>query len=72
MSAVGRLKNSRKGIFLYYIQQANANRAAYVFENLNGICSHVKGVDKGKYLSLILNKLEVDCFGSTETSLHWK
>ena len=32
----------------------------FYFENLNGICSHDKGVGKGKYFASIINKLEVD------------
>ena len=48
------------------------NMIRFYFENLNGICSHDKGMDKEKFFSSILNKLEVDCFGAAETNLNWK
>ena len=46
------------------------NMIRFYFENLNGICSHDKKVDKGKFFSSILSKLEVDCFGAAETNLN--
>ena len=48
------------------------NTVRMYFENLNSICSHKKGVDKGKYFSTLLDKLEIDCFGAVETNLQWK
>ena len=36
------------------------NMIRFYFENFNGIRSHVKGVDKGKYFSGLINKLEID------------
>ena len=48
------------------------NMIRFYFENLNAICSHDKKVDKGKFFSSLLSKLEVDCFGAAETNLNWK
>ena len=48
------------------------NMIRFYFENLNGICSHDNKVDKGKFFSSILNKLEVDCFGAAVTNLNWR
>ena len=47
------------------------NMVRLYFENFNGIRSHIKGVDKGKYFSSLLNKLEIDGFGAAETNLNW-
>ena len=54
------------------ISRKRENTVRMYFENLNGICSHTKGVDKGKYFSTLLDKLEIDCFGAVETNLQWK
>ena len=53
------------------LNRKKENMVRFYFENFNGIRSHVKGVDKGKYFSGLLNKLEIDCFGAAETNLHW-
>ena len=53
------------------IRRKKDNMIRMYFENLNGIRSHTKGVDKGKYFASLLDKLEVDCFGAAETNLQW-
>ena len=54
------------------ISRKKDNMIRFYFENFNGIRSHVKGVDKGKYFSGLINKLEIDCFGAAETNLQWE
>ena len=29
------------------------------------------GIDKGIFFNLLMEKLEIDCFGAAETNLHW-
>ena len=54
------------------LERKKDNMIRFYFENLNGTCSHDKKVDKGKFFSSILSKLEVDCFREAETNLNWK
>ena len=48
------------------------NMVRFYFENFNGIRNQAKGVDKGKYFSGLINKMEIDCFGAAETNLYWE
>ena len=51
------------------IRRKKDNMVRIYFENINGIRSHTKGVDMGKYFASLLDKLEIDCFGAAETNL---
>ena len=47
------------------------NVIRFYFENFNGIRSGPRGTDKGRYFGKLMELLEVDCFGATETNLQW-
>ena len=54
------------------IRNKGDNNIRFYFENFNGIRSGIKGVDKGGFFGKLMETLEVDCFGASETNLQWK
>ena len=45
------------------IEEKEQNTIRFYFENLNGICSGLWGIDKERFLNLHMEKLKINYFG---------
>ena len=52
------------------IEEKEQNIIRFYFEDLNGICSGLRGTDTGRFFNSLVERLEIDFFGAAETNLH--